>query len=50
MKSIVRRVSVSLFLLALVITAAGTASAETPEDNEVRFCLWTNYIRTVRSF
>ena len=46
MKSIVRRVSVSLFLLALVITAAGTASAETPEDNEVRFCLWTNYIDT----
>jgi hypothetical protein len=45
MKSIVRRIGVSLFLLALVITAAGAASAETPED-DVRFCLWTNHIDT----
>jgi hypothetical protein len=44
MKSIVRRVSVSLFLLALVITAAGTASAETTDD--WHFCVWTNYIDT----
>jgi len=32
MRSIVRRVGVSLFLLALVITAAGAASAETTDD------------------
>lgn len=44
MKSIVRRVGVSLFLLALVITAAGAASAETTDG--WNFCVWTNYIDT----
>jgi hypothetical protein len=39
-----RRVGVSLFLLAVVITAAGAASAETTDG--WNFCVWPNYIDT----
>lgn len=45
MKSIVRQVGVSLFLLALVLTAAGAASAEETADS-LNFCVWPNYIDT----
>ena len=44
MKSLVRRVGVVLFLLALVSTAAGAASAEAADG--LNFCVWTNYIDT----